>query len=72
METVLDVIRDSISTEGVSVELLTNLTPPPQPVQEQRLFLEEDDLNWDYREEHIFDDVGEGTGVEGDLEVEDD
>jgi hypothetical protein len=72
MEAVLEVVRDSISTHGVSVELHTNATPPLQPMQEERLFLEEDELNWDYREEQAFDDAGEGAGIEGDLEAEDD
>lgn len=71
METVLDLVRDSISTDGVSVELPTNFTLPPQLMQEESLFLKEDDLNWAYQEEQVFDDVGEGAGIEGDLEAED-
>jgi len=72
MDTVLNIVRNSISTDGVPVELPTNFTPPPQPMQEERLFLEEDYPNWDYQEEQVFDNVGEGAGIEGDLEAEDD
>lgn len=72
MGAVLDVVRDSILTDGVSVELSSNDTLPPQPMQDERLFLEEDDLTWGYQEEQVFDDAGEGAGTEGDLEGEDD
>jgi len=72
METVLEVIRDSVSTDGFPVELSAHVTPPPQAIQEERLFLEDDDPNWDHREGEAFDDGGEGAGVEGDLEAEDD
>lgn len=72
MEAVLEVIRDSISTGGVSVGLPTNVTLLPKPMPEERLFLEEDDINWDYPGEQAFDDAGEGAGIEGDLEAEDD
>ena len=73
METVLEVIRDSISSEGVPTETLTHATPPSQVIRgEERLFLEDDGPNWDYHEEQIFDDGGEGAGTEGDLEAEGD
>ena len=71
METVLEVIRNSISSDGVPAEPLNHITLPPQTTQEERLFLEDDDQNWDYHEEHVFDDSGEGAGIEGDLEAED-
>lgn len=72
METVLNAVRDSISTSGISATLLTNVPQPPQQMQEERLFLEEDGSNWGFQEEQVFDDVGEGAGIEGDLEAEDD
>jgi len=72
MEAVLEVIRASISSSGVPAEALNNVTPPPQAIQDERLFLEDDDQNWDYHEQQVFFDNGEGTGVEGDLEAEDD
>ena len=74
METVLEVIRDSISSDGVLVEPPTHVTLPPQATQEETLFSfpEDDDPNWRYHEEQGFDDGGEGAGIEGDLETEDD
>ena len=72
MEAVLEVVRDSISTQGVSAALQVNDKRSPQPMQEERLFLEEEDLNWDYQEEQTLDDAGEGAGIEGDLEAEED
>ena len=71
METVLEVIRDSISSNEVPAEPLDHSMPPPQAIQDERLFLEDDDQNWDYHEEQVFDDGGEGAGIEGDLEAED-
>ena len=35
------------------------------------LFLEGDDLNWEYHEEQAFDDMGQEAGIEGDFEAED-
>jgi len=72
MDTVLEVIRASISSSRVPAEALNHLAPPPQTIQDERLFLEDDDQNWGYHEEQVFFDNGEGTGVEGDLEAEDD
>lgn len=72
METVLEVIRDSVSSDGFLAELPTHVASPPQSTQEERLFLEDDDTNWDSRQEEVFDDGGEGAGVEGDLEAEED
>lgn len=72
MGAVLDVIRNAISTDGAPLAFPTNLAPVPQPVQEERLFLVDDDLSWDYQDEPVFDDVGEGAGIEGDLEAEED
>ena len=73
MEAVLDVIRDSISSESRvpadSAEPLTCITP--RGIQGERLFLDDDDPNWEYHEEQVFDDGGEGAGIEGDLEAED-
>jgi len=71
METVLEVIRDSISSDRVPAESLTRITPVPQGIQEERLFLEGDDPDWDYHQGQVFDDGGEGAGIEGDLEAED-
>jgi hypothetical protein len=70
METVLEVIRASISSDGVPAERepLTRVTP----LQEERLFFEDDDPNWEHHEEQVFDDRGEGAGIEGDLEAGDD
>jgi hypothetical protein len=33
---------------------------------------EDDGERWDNDEEQVFDDVGEGAGIEGDLDMEDD
>ena len=73
MDAVLGVIRDSISTDGALAKSSTHaaLPPPSEGMLEERLFLEEDDLTWEYHEEPIFDDGGEGAGIEGDLEAED-
>ena len=71
METVLEVIRDSISSDRLPAEPLNHFMPPLQTIQDERLFLEDDDQNWDYHEEQTFDDSGEGAGIEGDLEAED-
>ena len=73
METVLEVVRNSLSTDTdeVPTEPLTHATPPSQAIQGERLFLEDVDLNWDYHEEQVFDDTGQGAGIEGDLEAED-
>ena len=67
METVLNVVRNSISADKVPAELPAHAKLPPQALQEERLFLE-DDIDWEYHGEQIFDDTGEGAGVEGDLE----
>jgi len=72
METVLEVIRDSISFHRIPAESLTRITPPSQAIQEEMLFLEGDDPDWDYHQGQAFDDGGEGAGIEGDLEAEDD
>jgi hypothetical protein len=72
METVLEVIRDSITSNEVPAESSDQVVPPPQAIQGERLFLEDDDQNLDYHEEQIFDDTGEGAGIEGDLETADD
>ena len=72
METVLEVIRDSISSDGVLAEPLTHIEPSPHTTQEERLFLEDDDPGWEHSEQHVFDDGGEGAGIDGDLEAEDD
>jgi hypothetical protein len=72
MDAVLGVIRDSISADGVPAESSTHAAPPsPQAMSEEKLFLEEDDITWDYHDEQLFDDTGEGAGIEGDLEAED-
>jgi len=70
METVLEVIRDSISSDGLQPPI--PVAPPPHGIQEEGLFLEDDDPDWGYQEEQTFDDGGEGAGIEGDLEAEDD
>ena len=72
MDTVLAVIRDSIPHNGAPAESTIRTTPPPQVTRGEGLFLEDDDPNWDYHEEQVFDDGGEGTGIEGDLEADDD
>jgi len=73
METVLEVIRDSISSDGLQLaEPPIPVASPPQGVQEEGLFLEDDDPGWGYHKEQAFDDRGEGAGIEGDLEAEDD
>ena len=69
METVLEVIRDALPADGVPAERLTRAA---EGIQEERLFLEDDDPSRDDHEEQVFDDGGEGAGVEGDLEAEDD
>ena len=69
MGAVLEVIRDSISSDRVPAEPLTRLTPA-QEIQGERLFLEGDDPSWYYHEEQVFDDGGDGVGIEGDLEAE--
>ena len=69
METVLEVIRDAIPTDGAQGERLTRAA---DGIQEERLFLEDDDPSRDDHEEEVFDDGGEGVGIEGDLEAEDD
>ena len=71
MGAVLEVIRDSISSDGAPVEPLA-CTTHPQGTQGEGLFLEDDDPNWYYHEEQVFDDGGDGAGIEGDLEAEDD
>jgi hypothetical protein len=70
MDTVLEVIHESISSDGVPATLPTRAMPSPQVIQQERLFIEDDDPNWSYHEQ-VFDDNGEGTGIEGDLEEED-
>lgn len=72
METVLEVIRNSVSSDGFPTKPLIPVTPPPQEIQAERLFFEDDDPNWGYHEEHMFDDGGEGVGTEGDPEAEED
>ena len=74
IDTVLEVIRNAISADGIPAEPPTTVTTtlPPPAIQEERLFLEDDDINWAYHEEPLFDDTGDGAGIEGDLELEDD
>lgn len=68
MDSVLEVIHGSISSEGVPAAPPTRAMPSLQVVQEERLFIEDDDPGWNYHEEQAFDDHGEGAGIEGDLE----
>ena len=72
MDTVLEVIHESISSGGVPAAPPTRAMPPLRVIQEERLFIEDDDPNWDYHDGQVFDDDGEGVGIEGDLEAEDD
>lgn len=74
IDTVLEVIRNAISADGIPAEPPASVTAtlPPPAIQEERLFLEEDDISWAYHEEPLFDDTGDGAGIEGDLELEDD
>lgn len=68
MDTVLEVIHESISSDGVPAALPTGAMPSLQVIQEERLFIEDDDPGWNHQEEQVFDDNGEGAGIEGDLE----
>ena len=70
MESVLEVIRDSIASDGLQLAEPPIPVGSPQGIQEGGLFLEDDDPGWGYHEEQTFDDGGEGAGIEGDLEAE--
>jgi hypothetical protein len=70
MGDVLEVIRDSVTSDGTPAESL--IPAIPQEAHGERLFLDDDDSNWGYYEEQAFHDGGEGAGIEGDLETEDD
>ena len=70
IDAVLEVIRNAISAAEPPTSVTATLPPPA--MQEERLFLEDDDINWAYNEEPLFDDTGEGAGIEGDLELEED
>lgn len=80
MDDILSVIRDSLAHSPPTTDPILDLKPEPQPVQ---IFVEEEQ-RWDDDDEVgdveqaldpneiLFDDTGEGAGVEGDLDVEDD
>lgn len=69
MDKVLDVVRNSLSEDAMQVETTTP-TNGEVEVYEERLFLEEDEP-WDQDANDVeFDDIGEGAGVEGDLEAD--
>lgn len=73
MDSVLDIVRHSLSDDAMQVESnLPGATGATEGRQEERLFLE-DDNTWDYDANEVeFDDVGQGAGVEGDLEDNED
>ena len=80
MDDILSVVRDSLACSRPIADPIPDPKPEPQPVQ---IFVEEEQ-RWDDDDEVgdvgqaldpneiLFDDTGEGAGVEGDLDVEDD
>jgi hypothetical protein len=69
MDRVLSVVRNSLSHGAVSADPVTIPTVNEGvEVYEERLFLD-DDQTWEYdATDVLFDDTGQGAGVEGDLE----
>ena len=76
IEDMLTIVRSSLSEPVVSHNGANGMADE-EPAPEQVYYSEEnymDDANgWDHdANEVVFDDTGEGAGIEGDLDVEDD
>jgi hypothetical protein len=72
MDDILDHVRASLAGAPIGDAVLMQDVPAPAPVQE--LYAEEDAEGeaWNEGAEDEFMDTGEGAGIEGDLDVEDD
>ncbi|KAG5717168.1 DNA-directed RNA polymerase III subunit RPC9 [Termitomyces sp. T112] len=77
MEEILTFVESSLAAPAPPTIAATELSSLAQHYDESSNLLLEDSLNYPephemYQEEIIFDDTGEGAGVEGDLDMEED
>lgn len=71
MDSVLDIVRHSLTDDTMQIESSLPVIAHAVEEPQERLFLE--DTTWDYDANEVeFDDVGQGAGVEGDLEDNED
>ena len=79
METILGTVKESLHEHAAAINTTADGAQPTQAVHPDAVVYSEyqedyqDDGHWDYdANEVVFDDAGEGAGIEGDLDVEED
>lgn len=79
MEDILSTVKESLQDRATAVNGTADGSQPAQAVHADAVVYSEyqedyqNDGHWDYdANEVVFDDAGEGVGIEGDLDVEED
>ncbi len=79
MEDILNAVKESLRDRAAAANGTASGAQPAQAIHADAVVYSEyqedyqDEGHWDYNaNEVVFDDVGEGAGIEGDLDVEED